>query len=279
MRRGHEDEVPLKIENIAALVGSILAAACTSSPSGSPSISVLQQFQGGPAPLTESMVFFTHLDPPPSCVAQAGPCCQLPSSTTEYVGPARGSPVTQSGGDITVSDTSVAPAQVIGRIAFDQSPGTLPQYLVLASGSNNFPDAGWTGGDRLSFSAPSGAGGLGAFDTAITTVSFIDGIASTGVQELLLPATGDFTVHWTPDAKPQSGETMVVALNGSGGFVVCTGADAAGSLTVPSAMVSQLKPNIDNGAIQFFRTFSVPMTSPAPALRSTTSAFFVLRPQ
>jgi hypothetical protein len=117
---------------------------------------------------------------------------------------------------------------------------------------------------------------MGSFSGNVTTLPLITGINSDSAFEVTLPTSGDYQVTWAPDPQPQSGETMYVSLNGTGGVVVCSVPDGQGSLTVPGSFVEQLRPNLDNGAIVFYRTMTIPATSSMPAIMCTTSQFFAL---
>jgi hypothetical protein len=123
--------------------------------------------------------------------------------------------------------------------------------------------ASWTPGDALAVSAPGDPSGAPAFAGTLQTVVPLAGLSPAiggSAQNLVIPLGHDLVVTWTPEG--HDGETVDVTLRQiTSSSVVscgCSALDSAGTLTMPSSLLSQ----------HFVPTTSPQTTATASVLRS-----------
>ena len=145
---------------------------------------------------------------------------------------------------------------------------TIATMMPDTSNTYTAPNATWTGGDTLSFTATGAT--IDAFTASIQTPAFPAGvqpvISKTSV--LMVPQSSDFTVTWTGGTSAFVDDLFITAVGG--GSIRCYDfRDTSGKITVPSTLLA----NMTKGAtlsITLYR-FAI-ITASAPNATVTVGA-------
>jgi hypothetical protein len=121
--------------------------------------------------------------------------------------------------------------------------------------SNSTPTLTWADGVTLTASATGAE--IPAFTASITAPQDIAGLspAFSLVAAVTIPTSSAFVVSWTPST--DDGQFSLVLGDLTGGTAQCTGAESAGSLTVPTAILQQL--GTGGGTVTLEKTVSKPV--------------------
>jgi hypothetical protein len=206
----------------------------------------------------------------PSTGTQSGSCCYLPPGAASDAGTSAsdaGTPFV-SAGTITFSDGSKDLAAL--------NPGTEGVYGITSGASN--PSVMWTPGDMLGVSA------AGAVVQAFTgTLPTVDDLAVTAPTLSLktafpIPIGSDYDVTWTASTATTV-HVSLAAYKGGGdagalvgdGLITCSADDSAGTVTVPTALLSKLTSG-DSGLITITRQSQNTVTGPNATVGLTGTA-------
>lgn len=181
----------------------------------------------------------------PTCSGtQSGSCC--------YVPPAAGA------GDAGASDAGTPSVALVsaGAIAFSDgstaianvSPGSNNGYAITSAGNPPNPTVKWTSGDTLTVAAAGAA--VNAFTASLVTAADLVGVTPALTPAPTVPITADFKVSWT--ASTSTGVEVVLS-TGKSGSITCAVADSAGTVTVPTALLSKFTSG-EAGLITLSRT-------------------------
>ena len=180
---------------------------------------------GGAGPIrTLSADFYAT---PDGGVATAG-CSGMQSGSCCYSGPPDGGafppgPTYVSAGAITVKDGS----------------STIATMMPDTSNTYTAPNATWTGGDMLSFTATGAT--IDAFTATVQTPAFPAGVQPviSDTSMLTVPQSSDFTVTWTGGTASAVDDLFVTAVGG--GSIRCYDVpDTSGKITVSSTLLANM---------------------------------------
>jgi hypothetical protein len=205
----------------------------------------------------------------PGSGVMSGSCCYEPPAPASDAGAAdAGTVAVFSAGTITIKDGTATLANM--------SPGTNGAYGITSGAMN--PTVKWTPGDTLAVSAAGAT--VDAFTGNIVTVVDLAGItpALSLTTATNVPLATPLVVSWTAGTATTVRVTLLAAKGTAGdGLISCSVNDSAGTVTVPTALLSKLTTG-DNGVLSLTRQ-SVNMATGANVsvqlLSSTTSAGLV----
>lgn len=139
-----------------------------------------------------------------------------------------------SAGTITVLAGPCGPA--VGSLAFDSEAGVEAQYTQIP--------ATWTPGDALAVSAQGDPSQVHAFAGILQTgvpIADLSPAIGPSAQNIVIPLDQPLVLSWTPEGR--SGETVDLLVREITTTSVvacgCAALDSAGTMTVPSALLSQ----------------------------------------
>jgi hypothetical protein len=189
-----------------------------------------------------------HLDGTSPCTAAVGNCqfCGGPDAGKTTPGNLQFSLL--SAGTMTFQD-GTATLATIPFVGDDAGDG---DYEI---DSNSTPTLTWADGVTLSASATGGE--IPAFSASITAPQDIAGLspAFSLLTPVTIPTSSALVVSWTPST--DDAQFSLVLGDFSGGTARCTGAESAGSLTVPTAILQQL--GTGGGTVTVEKTVSKPV--------------------
>jgi hypothetical protein len=180
----------------------------------------------------------------PSPSVLSGSCCYTPPAVASDAGASdAGTLALVSAGVITFTDGTTPLAAI--------SPGTDGAYAV---GSDKNVTVKWTPGDKITVSAAGDV--VKAFTGSLTTVDDIAGVtpALSLTTEATVPIASNLDVTWTA-GNATSMVVLLTAVKGKAGdgSILCDVADSAGTVSVPTALLSKLTTG-DVGTITLTRS-------------------------
>ena len=186
----------------------------------------------------------------PTTGTVSGSCCFIPPLAASDAGASDAGTVSfDSAGTITFTDGTTAIAAI--------SPGMNGGYGI--SSANN-PSVKWQPGDTLAVSAAGGV--VKSFMANLVTVQDFAGVtpALSYTTATTVPITADLVVKWTAGTGTDV-RLFIDALKGTTqeGSITCDEADSAGTVTVPTALLSKLATG-DAGIITLTRSNLVSAT-------------------
>ena len=164
-----------------------------------------------------------------------------------------------SAGDLALADQGIA----LGGLTFQRI--AYPPIASCVSGGPSFgPCDGvlaWNGGDSVTTTAAGGA--VLPFSVGALAPPVFANVNPGLSPPFTVPLDGDFTVSWSPATGAAAGGTVTLTLGAATcanppkpeDVVFCQGTDAAGSMTVPGALLSQLTAG-DLGYVSLTRALS-----------------------
>ena len=181
----------------------------------------------------------------------SGSCCYEPPLIASDAG-ASDAGVAEAGASPFVSAGTIALTDGTSALA-NMSPGSNGAYGI--SSSDN-PSVKWTPGDTLAIAA-SGAV-IDAFTGNLVTVTDFAGLvpALSLKTATTVPLADPLVISWTASTATTVRLLMIAAKSGA---ISCSVADSAGTLTVPTALLSKLTTN-DTGLISLTRQLVTPAT-------------------
>lgn len=205
----------------------------------------------------------------PGSGVMSGSCCYEPPAPASDAGAAdAGTVAVFSAGTITIKDGTSTLANM--------SPGTNGAYGITSGAMN--PTVKWTPGDTLAVSAAGAT--VDAFTGNLVTVVDLAGItpALSLKTATNVPLATALVVSWTAGTATTVRVTLLAAKGTAGdGLISCSVDDSAGTVTVPTALLSKLTTG-DNGVLSLTRQ-SVNMATGANVsvqlLSSTTATGIV----
>ncbi len=206
----------------------------------------------------------------PATGTVSGSCCYIPAPPASDAGTTAdaGTVTFDSAGVITIKDGTTAVAALM--------PASNNGYAI--SSANN-PSVKWNAGDTLSFS---GAGAtVDAFTGNLATVADFAGVtpALSLTTATTVPLASAFTLSWTPGTGTNVRLIVGAFEKTTGeGSITCDAADTAGTVTVPTALLSKFASG-DTGVLTLTRSNVVAATDANTTidLISTTSTAGTLK--
>jgi hypothetical protein len=180
----------------------------------------------------------------PTTGTVSGSCCYLPAVAASDAGTVDAGTVTfDSAGVISIKDGTTAVAALM--------PASNDGYAI--SSANN-PSVKWNPGDTLAFSAAGAT--VDAFTGNLVTVVDFAGLspALSLTTATTVPLASAFTLSWTPGTGTNV-RLIVGAFDKTTeeGSITCDAADSAGTVTVPTALLSKFATG-DTGVLTLTRS-------------------------
>jgi hypothetical protein len=185
----------------------------------------------------------------PGSGVMSGSCCYEPPAAASDAGTAdagatdAGTVAVFSAGTITIKDGTSTLANLM--------PGTNGAYGITSGAMN--PTVKWTAGDTLSVSAAGAT--VDAFTGSLVTVVDLAGVtpALSLKTATTVPLASPLVVSWTAGTATTVRVTLIAAKGTAGdGIISCSVDDSAGTVTVPTALLSKLATG-DTGVLSLTR--------------------------
>jgi hypothetical protein len=185
----------------------------------------------------------------PGSGVMSGSCCYEPPAAASDAGTAdagaadAGTVAVFSAGTITIKDGTSTLANLM--------PGTNGAYGITSGAMN--PTVKWTAGDTLSVSANGAT--VDAFTGSLVTVVDLAGVTPALSLKTAtdIPLASPLVVSWTAGTATTVRVTLIAAKGTAGdGVISCSVDDSAGTVTVPTALLSKLTTG-DTGVLSLVR--------------------------
>jgi hypothetical protein len=168
-----------------------------------------------------------------------------------------------SAGAITLQDG----ARSLGSLPFTAGKGYTPINSLTTAAVT------WAPGDSLGVSAAGDASGVASFSGTVVAPAPLAGVTPALASGLTLARSSDFNLTWTAN----SGGTVLLSIIASAGatsdgLIRCTATGSSGSLTVPTALLTNLKTG-DMATLELSVSNNVPLSVANATVELTAEAY------